>query len=191
MIGPFDVEFIPVAHSVPDSLGVAFHTPQGVIYHSGDFKIDLTPIDGRTTDLARIGAIAKESGIRLLMADSTNAESDGFTDSEKVIGKNLRDIIRDNQGKRIIVGCFASHIHRVQQVIESAVSSGRKVTTLGRSMRRNIQIAREMGKLDISDDALFDIEKIGDYDPAKVLILSTGSSFRRRVEIFASFLCVH
>jgi ribonuclease J len=175
MIGPFDVEFIPVAHSVPDSLGVAFHTPQGVIYHSGDFKIDLTPIDGRTTDLARIGAIAKESGIRLLMADSTNAESDGFTDSEKVIGKNLRDIIRDNQGKRIIVGCFASHIHRVQQVIEAAVHSGRKVTTLGRSMRRNIQIAREMGKLDISDDALFDIEKIGDHDPAKVLILSTGS----------------
>ena len=174
-IGPFDVEFIPVAHSVPDSIGIAFHTPQGVIYHTGDFKLDLTPIDGRTTDLARIGAIGKDPGIRLLLSDSTNAESDGYTESEKVIGKNLSNIIRDNSGKRLIVGCFASHIHRVQQVIEAGVSSGRKVTTLGRSMRRNIQIAREMGKLTIRDEDLFDIEKLGDHDPSKVLILSTGS----------------
>ncbi len=174
-IGPFDVEFIPVAHSVPDSIGIAFHTPQGVIYHTGDFKLDLTPIDGRTTDLARIGAIGKDPGIRLLLSDSTNAESDGYTESEKVIGKNLSNIIRDNTGKRLIVGCFASHIHRVQQVIEAGVASGRKVTTLGRSMRRNIQIAREMGKLTIRDEDLFDIEKLGDHDPSKVLILSTGS----------------
>ena len=174
-IGPFDVEFIPVAHSVPDSLGVAFHTPQGVIYHTGDFKLDLTPIDGRITDLARIGAIGKDPGIRLLLSDSTNAESDGHTESEKVIGKNLSNIIRDNSGKRLIVGCFASHIHRVQQVIEAGVASGRKVTTLGRSMRRNIQIAREMGKLTIRDEDLFDIEKLGDHDPSRVLILSTGS----------------
>jgi ribonuclease J len=174
-IGVFDVEFIPVSHSVPDSLGVAFHTPQGVIYHSGDFKIDLTPVDGRTTDLGAIGNISKTSGIRLLMADSTNAESDGFTESESVIGKNLRDIIRDQQGKRIIVGCFASHIHRVQHVINAAIDSNRKITTLGRSMRRNIQVAREMGKLTISDSDLFDIEKLKDHDPSKVLVLSTGS----------------
>jgi ribonuclease J len=174
-IGVFDVEFIPVSHSVPDSLGVAFHTPQGVIYHSGDFKIDLTPVDGRTTDLAAIGNIAKTSGIRLLLSDSTNAESEGFTESEQVIGKNLRDIIRDQQGKRIIVGCFASHIHRVQHVINAAIDSGRKVTTLGRSMRRNINIAREMGKLTLSDSDLFDIEKLKDHEPGKVLVLSTGS----------------
>ncbi len=174
-IGVFDVEFIPVSHSVPDSLGVAFHTPQGVIYHSGDFKIDLTPVDGRTTDLAAIGRISKTSGIRLLMADSTNAESEGFTESEQVIGKNLRDIIRDQKGRRIIVGCFASHIHRVQHVINAAVADGRKITTLGRSMRRNIMIGREMGKLFVEDKDLFDIEKLGDHDPSRVLILSTGS----------------
>ncbi len=174
-IGVFDIEVIPVTHSVPDSIAVAFHTPQGVILHSGDFKIDLTPIDGRTTDLGQIGAISAASGIRLLMSDSTNAESEGHTDSERVIGKNLRDIIRDQKGRRVIVACFASHIHRVQQVVEAAIADGRKVTTLGRSMRRNIQIAREMGKLKISDSDLFDIERIGDYDPGKVLVVSTGS----------------
>ena len=175
MIGVFDIEVVPVSHSVPDSIGIAFHTPQGVIYHSGDFKIDLTPIDGRTTDLAQIGAIAQEHGIRLLMSDSTNAESDGFTESERVIGKNLLDIIRDQKGRRIIVGCFASHIHRVQQIITAATDSGRKVATLGRSMKRNLQIAREMGKITVSDKDLFDIEKLGDHDPSQVLILSTGS----------------
>ena len=174
-IGAFDIEVVPVSHSVPDSIGVAFHTPQGVIYHSGDFKIDLTPIDGRTTDLAQIGAISQEHGIRLLLSDSTNAESDGFTESERVIGKNLLDIIRDQKGKRIIVGCFASHIHRVQQIITAATDSGRKVATLGRSMKRNLQIAREMGKITVADKDLFDIEKLGDHDPSQVLILSTGS----------------
>lgn len=174
-VGVFDFEAIPVSHSVPDSIAVAFHTPQGVILHSGDFKIDLTPIDGRTTDLARIGHLSQEYGIRLLMSDSTNAESDGHTESERAIGKNLRDIIRDQEGRRIIVACFASHIHRMQQIIEAAVASGRKVTTLGRSMRRNLQITREMGKLHVSDSDLFEIEKLGDYDPSRVLVLSTGS----------------
>lgn len=174
-IGPFDIEAIPVSHSVPDSIAVAFHTPQGVILHSGDFKIDLTPIDGRTTDLARIGAIASDTGIRLLMSDSTNAESDGHTESERAIGKNLRDIIRDQRGRRVVVACFASHMHRVQQLAQAAVDDGRKITTLGRSMRRNINIAREMGKIQISDSDLFDIEKMNDFDPAKVLVLSTGS----------------
>jgi ribonuclease J len=174
-IGAFDIEVIPVSHSVPDSIAVAFHTPAGVIMHSGDWKLDLTPIDGRTTDLAQIGAIAENHGIRLLMGDSTNAEVDGYTDSERVIGKVLRDLIRDHSGQRIVVACFASHIHRVQQVIEAAVASGRKVTTLGRSMKRNVQIARDMGKLRLSDKDMFDIERLGDFDPTKVLILSTGS----------------
>ena len=174
-IGAFDVEFIPVTHSVPDGFAVAFHTPQGVIMHSGDFKIDLTPIDGRTTDLAQIGAIAKKSGIRLLLADSTNAESEGFTESERVIGANLRNIIRDQKGRRLIVGCFASHLHRMQQVIDAAVADGRKVTTLGRSMRRNLQVARELGKLNVRDSDIFEIEKLKDHDPSRILILSTGS----------------
>jgi len=174
-IGVFDVEFIPVTHSVPDGFAVAFHTPQGVILHSGDFKIDLTPIDGRTTDLAQIGAIAQSSGIRLLLADSTNAESEGYTESESVIGTNLRNIIRDQVGRRLIVGCFASHLHRMQQVIDAAVADGRKVTTLGRSMRRNLQVARELGKLSVRDSDLFEIEKLNDHDPARILVLSTGS----------------
>ena len=175
MIGSFDVEVIPVSHSVPDSIAVAFHTPQGVIMHSGDWKLDLTPIDGRTTDLSQIGAISRNHGIRLLMGDSTNAEVDGYTESERVIGKYVRDIIRDQYGRRVIVACFASHIHRVQQIIDAGIASGRKVTTLGRSMKRNLQIAREMGKITVSDKDLFEIEKLGDYDPTRVLILSTGS----------------
>ena len=175
MIGSFDVEFIPVSHSTPHGFGIAIHTPQGVIYHSGDFKLDLTPIDYRTTDLARIGAIAKTSGIRLLLADSTNAEEEGFTDSERSIGRNLLDIFRSNADKRLVVACFASHIHRVQQVIDSAVECGRKVTTLGRSMKRNIQIAREMGLLSVADSNLFDIEDLGKHDPRKVCLISTGS----------------
>ena len=174
-IGAFDIEVIPVSHSVPDSIAVAFHTPQGVIMHSGDWKLDLTPIDGRTTDLAQIGALAENHGIRLLMGDSTNAEVDGHTESERVIGKQLRDIIRDQDGRRVVVACFASHIHRVQQVIDAGIASGRKITTLGRSMQRNLQIARDMGKIKLSDRDTFDIERLGDHDPSKVLIVSTGS----------------
>ncbi len=174
-IGAFDIEVIPVSHSVPDSIAIAFHTPQGVIMHSGDWKLDLTPIDGRTTDLAQIGALAENHGIRLLMGDSTNAEVDGHTESERVIGKQLRDIIRDQDGRRVVVACFASHIHRVQQVIDAGLASGRKITTLGRSMQRNLQIARDMGKIKLSDRDMFDIERLGDHDPSKVLIVSTGS----------------
>ncbi len=174
-IGAFDIEVIPVSHSVPDSIAVAFHTPQGVVMHSGDWKLDLTPIDGRTTDLAQIGALAENHGIRLLMGDSTNAEVDGHTESERVIGKQLRDIIRDQDGRRVVVACFASHIHRVQQVIDAGIASGRKITTLGRSMQRNLQIARDMGKIKLSDRDMFDIERLGDHDPSKVLIVSTGS----------------
>jgi len=174
-IGTFDVEFIPVAHSVPHGFGVAFHTPQGIVYHTGDFKLDLTPIDGRTTDLARIGAMSKDPGIRLLLADSTNAESEGFTDSERVIGRNLLELFRNHEGRRLVVACFASHIHRIQQIIDAAVLCNRKVTTLGRSMKRNLQVAREMGLLTAPDSVLFDIEQLKDHDPAKVLIISTGS----------------
>ena len=100
MIGPFDVEFIPVTHSVPHAFALAFHTPQGVILHSGDFKIDLTPVDGRTTDLARMGALSKDPGIRLLLSDSTNAEDDGFTESERSIGVSLLDLMRGQKGRR-------------------------------------------------------------------------------------------
>ena len=130
-IGPFDVEFIPVTHSVPHGFATAFHTPKGVILHSGDFKIDLTPVDGRSTDLARIGALADGPGIRLLLSDSTNAEEEGHTDSERRVGAVLAGLFAAHPDKRIIVACFASHIHRVQQIADAAVANGRVLATLG------------------------------------------------------------
>jgi ribonuclease J len=174
-IGPFDVEFIPVTHSVPHGFAVAFHTPQGVILHSGDFKIDLTPVDGRATDLARIGAIASDEGIRLLLSDSTNAEEAGHTISERSVGRVVADLFVANQDKRVIVTCFASHIHRIQQIADAAVANGRTIATLGRSMAKNVALARSMGLLHITDDALVDIEKIGDLDGRRVCVISTGS----------------
>ncbi|MGH9164954.1 MAG: ribonuclease J, partial [Acidimicrobiales bacterium] len=174
-IGPFDVEFIPVTHSVPHGFATAFHTPQGVVLHSGDFKLDLTPVDGRMTDLARIGAIASTDGIRLLLSDSTNAEEPGYTRSESSVGVVLRSLFRDHADKRIIVTCFASHIHRVQQVIEAALANGRTVATLGRSMAKNVALARSMGLLHVADADLVDIEKVKDLDPRRVCVISTGS----------------
>ncbi|HEV8065554.1 MAG TPA: ribonuclease J, partial [Acidimicrobiales bacterium] len=126
-VGPFDVEFIPVTHSVPFGFAVAFHTAQGVVLHTGDFKIDLNPVDGRRTDLARIGQIASTEGVRLLLADSTNAESPGYTGSESSVGETLRLIFAKYRKDRVVVACFASHIHRIQQVADSAVASGRHI----------------------------------------------------------------
>lgn len=175
MIGPFDVEFIPVTHSVPHGFATAFHTPQGVILHSGDFKIDLTPVDGRATDLARIGAIASGPGVRLLLSDSTNAEEEGHTRSERSVGRVLSDLFAAHADKRIIVACFASHIHRIQQIADAAIENGRIVATLGRSMGKNVGLARSMGLLRIPEDSLVDIEQIGDRDPRRVCVISTGS----------------
>lgn len=174
-IGPFDVEFIPVTHSVPHGFATAFHTPQGVILHSGDFKLDLTPVDGRLTDLARMGAIAKSEGIRLLLSDSTNAEEPGYTASETTVGVVLRRLFDEHRSKRIITTCFASHVHRVQQLADAALAQGRVIATLGRSMAKNVALARDLGLLDIPETSIVDIEKISDYDPAKVCVISTGS----------------
>src|SRR4051812_48394385 len=174
-IGVFDVEFIPVTHSVPHGFATAFHTPQGVILHSGDWKLDLTPVDGRMTDLARIGAIADGPGVRLLLADSTNAEEPGYTDSEQTVGVVLRDLFAKHTDKRVVIACFASHIHRIQQIADAAVGSGRTIATLGRSMGKNVALARSMGLLHIPDANLIDIEKISSLDPAKVCVISTGS----------------
>ncbi|MFP5319664.1 MAG: ribonuclease J [Acidimicrobiia bacterium] len=174
-IGPFDVEFIPVTHSVPHGFATCFRTPQGNILHSGDFKIDLNPVDGRRTGLSRIGAIADGEGIRLLLSDSTNAEEPGHTTSESQVGQVLADLIRKADGKRVVLACFASHIHRVQQVIDAAVSQGRTVATLGRSMNRNVRLARELGVLHYDDRSIIDIEDAAQVPPEKLLIVSTGS----------------
>ncbi len=174
-IGPFDVEFIPVTHSVPHAHAIALHTPQGVILHSGDFKLDLTPVDGRRTDLARLGEIAKSEGVRLLMCDSTNAEEKGHAPSERSVGAALRALFVQQRGRRVITASFASHIHRIQQIIEAAVDDGRVVATLGMSMKKNVRMARDLGLLKVPDSALVDIDEIDKYPPEKVCVISTGS----------------
>jgi len=174
-IGACDVEFIPVTHSVPEAMAVAFHTPQGVILHSGDFKLDLQPVDGRRTDLSRMGELARSEGIRLLLSDSTNAEEPGFTESESSVGLTLRRVFAAQAGKRIVVACFASHMHRVQQVVDAAVASGRKVATLGRSMGKNVDLGSRLGIISIPDGVLVDIEEVDDLPPGQVCVVSTGS----------------
>jgi ribonuclease J len=174
-VGACDVEFIPVTHSVPESMALAFHTPQGVILHSGDFKIDLTPVDGRRTDMARMGELAEREGIRLLLSDSTNAEEPGFTESESSVGVVLRRVFAAQSGKRLIVACFASHMHRVQQIIDAAVANGRKVATLGRSMGKNLELGTRLGIISIPDGVRIDIEDVDDYPAEQVCVISTGS----------------
>lgn len=175
MIGPFDCEFLPVTHSVPHAFATAIHTPQGVILHSGDFKLDLTPVDGRRTDLARIGAIASTEGIRLLLSDSTNAEEKGHSASETSVGSVLHALFAQQQGRRIITASFASHIHRIQQIADAAIAHGRKVATLGMSMKKNVRLARDLGLLSIPDASLLDIEDLADLPPGQVCVISTGS----------------
>jgi ribonuclease J len=175
MIGPFDVEFIPVTHSVPHAHAIAIHSPQGVILHTGDFKIDLTPVDDRRTDLARIGAIARTEGIRVLMCDSTNAEEGGHAPSEKSVGSVLRQLFHEQRGRRIITASFASHLHRIQQIMDAAVASGRVVATLGLSMKKNVRMGRDLGVISIPDASLVDIDDIDSYPPGEVCIISTGS----------------
>lgn len=174
-IGPFDVEFLPVTHSVPHAHGIVLHTPQGVIVHSGDFKLDLTPVDGRRTDLSRLGALASGPGIRLLMSDSTNAEERGHSASESSVGVVLRQLFHEHAGRRIITASFASHIHRIRQIAEAAVEANRKVATLGLSMRKNVRMALELGLIELPASSFIDIEKIDDYPPGQVCVISTGS----------------
>ncbi len=174
-IGPFDCEFIPVTHSVPEGFATAFHTPQGVILHTGDWKLDLTPVDGRLTDLGKIGAIACGEGIRLLLGDSTNADSHGHSRSETTVGGVLYDLFHAHEGRRVIIACFASHIHRVQQIADAAIAFNRKVATLGLSMKKNVRLAREMGLLHIPESSLVDIEKVDDLPDGEVCVISTGS----------------
>jgi ribonuclease J len=174
-IGPFDVEFIPVTHSVPHAFAIAVHTAQGVVLHSGDFKLDLTPVDDRRTDLARIGALAASDGIRVLLADSTNAERPGYAPSERRVGSVLRALFAEQRGRRIITSSFASHIHRIQQIADAAIGCGRTVATLGLSMKKNVRLARDLGVLRIPDASLVDIEELDRFAPEQVCVISTGS----------------
>jgi len=172
-LGSFGFDFFAVNHSIPDSVGVFIRTPSGSVLHTGDFKLDQTPIDGRLTDYAMISKFSK-SGIDLLMSDSTNAESRGITLSESEVGHQLREIISGAE-QRVIVASFSSHIHRIQQVCDAAVAAGRKVVVTGRSMVTNTKIARELGYLDIADDWIVDAFDSSGIPSEKVVVLCTGS----------------
>jgi len=172
-LGPFDCEFLAVNHSIPDALAVAIRTPAGLVLHTGDFKMDQLPLDGRLTDLAGFARLGAE-GIDLLMSDSTNAEVPGFVTSEREIAPVLRRVFERAQ-RRIIVACFASHVHRVQQVLDAAVAHKRKVALVGRSMVRNMGVARDLGYLRVPADLLVDAREIDEMPPEQVVLISTGS----------------
>lgn len=172
-IGCFDVDFFSVNHSIPGSVGLFIQSPAGNVMHTGDFKLDQTPIDGVRTDFASITKFASK-GVDLLMSDSTNAVVPGFTKSEAEVGKTLREVISHAKGK-VIIASFASHIHRLQQICNAAIESNRKVVVTGRSMIQNTEIARKLGYLQISDNDLIDAYYLDKTSPDKVVIMCTGS----------------
>ena len=172
-LGAIEAEFIHTNHSIADAVAIAFHTPVGCVVHTGDFKIDSTPISGDMIDLTRFGELGKE-GVLALMADSTNVERGGFAMSERTVGISFRDIFKDCS-RRIIVATFASNIHRVQQIIDAAAKYKRRVAISGRSMVNIIGVAEDLGYIKIPDNILIDIEEIGKYPQNKVVIITTGS----------------
>ncbi len=172
-LGAFGLDFFAVNHSIPDGVAIFVRTPAGTVLHTGDFKLDQTPIDGRFTDFAGFSRAAKQ-GVTLLMSDSTGAENPGHTPSEAEVGTSLREIFARAE-QRIIVASFASHVHRVQQICDAAVACGRKVVVTGRSMINVTRVARELGYLHIGDDDLLDAYAMGDLPAHKVVVLCTGS----------------
>ncbi len=171
--GPFDLEFFAVNHSIPDALAVAIKTPAGVVLHTGDFKMDQLPLDGRLTDLAGFARLGGE-GVDLLLSDSTNAEVPGIVRSERDIAPVLDEVFA-NAAQRIIVACFASHVHRVQQVLDTAAKHRRKVAFVGRSMVRNMGVARDLGYLHVPGGLLIDLRDAEEMPPGEVVLISTGS----------------
>jgi ribonuclease J len=172
-LGPFTAEFIRVAHSIPDAVAIVLDTPGGRILHTGDYKLDHTPVDGLRTDVGRLAELGNR-GVDLFLGDSTNAERPGVTGSERLVGEAFRQLIPLRTG-RILVASFASNVHRMQQAADVAIEAGRKVCVVGRSMRKNINIARNLGYIELPDDAIIQPKELDDYARGDVLILCTGS----------------
>jgi ribonuclease J len=172
-LGPFRVGFVRVAHSVPDSVAVVLDTPAGRVLHTGDWKLDHTPVDGLRTDVGRLAELGTQ-GVDLLVGDSTNAERPGVTGSERLVGEAFQQIIPRLEG-RVLIACFASNVHRMQQAIDVAVRVGRKVAVVGRSMRKNMNISRNLGYVEVPEETLIRPNQLDDYRPHEVLILCTGS----------------
>jgi ribonuclease J len=172
-IGPFHARFLRVTHSIPDGVALAVDTPAGTLLHTGDFRLDPTPIDGRLTDLSGLAEEARR-GVHVLLSDSTNAEKPGTVPSERTVGPVLLEIFR-GAPRLVVAGCFSSHIHRIQQICDAALTVGRKVSFLGRSMNQAVAQARALGYLDVPDDAVVEIERAGDIPPERRVVVSTGS----------------
>ena len=173
-LGCFRVEFIKTNHSIQDAAALAIYSPAGIVVHTGDFKVDYTPVFGDAIDLQRFGEIGKK-GVLALMCDSTNAERPGFTMSEKTVGKTFETIFADHKNNRIIIATFASNVDRVQQIIDTAYKYGRKVVIEGRSMVNIISTAQELGYINIPDNTLIDIEELKNYPDEKTVLITTGS----------------
>jgi ribonuclease J len=173
-LGVFKAEFIHVNHSIADACAIAIRTPVGIVYHSGDFKLDVSPIDGKMMDLTRIGELGRE-GVTLLLCESTNAERPGFTPSERTVGSSLERIFSQYENKRIIIATFSSNVHRVQQIINTSARHNRKVVILGRSMINVIGAAAELGYVELPDGVLIDVFDMKKYRPEEITIITTGS----------------
>lgn len=173
-LGAFNVELINVNHSIADAVCLAIHTPLGNVIHSGDFKIDLTPVESKTMNLTRLGELGNE-GVLLLMCESTNAERSGYTPSEKKVGASLDNIFRTYDDKRLTIATFSSNVHRVQQIINAAEKYNRKVAVTGRSMENIVSVAIRLGYMHAADGVLIDISEIKKYKPGQLCIVSTGS----------------
>jgi ribonuclease J len=172
-LGPFRIEFVRMAHSIPDAAAVVLETPGGRIVHTGDYKLDHTPVDGQRTDVGKLAELGNR-GVDLLLGDSTNAERAGVTQSERVVGEAFRQIFPGRTG-RILVSSFASNVHRMQQAVDAGVISGRKVAFVGRSMRKNSNIARNLGYMDVADDVIMRPHELAELPRGEQLILCTGS----------------
>jgi ribonuclease J len=173
-LGVFKAEFIHVNHSIADACAISLKTPVGIVFHSGDFKLDVSPIDGLMMDLTRIGEIGR-GGIELLLCESTNAERAGYTPSERTVGSSLERIFAQYEDKRLIIATFSSNIHRVQQIINASANHGRRVAILGRSMVNVIGAAAELGYIDLPDGVLVDISEIKKFKPDQITLITTGS----------------
>jgi ribonuclease J len=173
-LGCFRLHCISVCHSIPDGIGLAIETPIGTIVHTGDFKLDPTPVDGRITDYSAFAEFGRR-GVLLMLSDSTNVERNGFTPSERLLGGTLENLFRTYKSKRIIISAFASNLHRAQLIIDAAAKFNRKVVLMGRSMIQNVELARELGYIKGDDDLFLSLDEISDVPESKVVVLTTGS----------------
>ena len=187
-LGAFRIEFIKTNHSIQDASALAIHSPAGTVIHTGDFKVDYTPVFGDAIDLQRFAEIGKK-GVLALMSDSTNAERPGFTMSERTVGKTFDNIFSEHRNTRIIIATFASNVDRVQQIINSAYKFGRKVVVEGRSMVTVITTASELGYLDIPENTLIDIEQMKNYTDDQMVLITTGSQGESMAALSRMALC--